>query len=79
MFKYSIQLFWSEEDDSYVATIEEFPGLSAFGDTPEEAAREARIAAEGFIKVLQEDGELIPEPHIRQRGSAPEYGEATHG
>ncbi|MEW6663800.1 MAG: type II toxin-antitoxin system HicB family antitoxin [Thermodesulfobacteriota bacterium] len=67
MFKYSLQLFWSEEDDSYVATIEEFPGLSAFGDTPEEAAREARIAAEGFIKVLEEDGELIPKPHIRQR------------
>ena len=62
MFKYSIYLFWNDEDQGYIATIEEFPGLSAFGETPEEAAKEARIAAEGFIKVMEEDGEPIPEP-----------------
>ncbi len=67
MFKYSIQLVWSEEDGGYIATIEELPGLSAFGETPEEAAKEARIAAEGFIQVLLEDGEIIPEPHTRPR------------
>jgi predicted RNase H-like HicB family nuclease len=74
MFKYSVQLFWSEEDDAYVATIEELPGLSAFGDTPEEAAREARIAAEGFLKVMKEDGEIIPQPHTRSRSYHSERG-----
>lgn len=62
MFKYSINLSWSEEDESYVATIPEFPGLTAFGDTPEEAAEEAKIAAQGFIEVFKEDGLEIPEP-----------------
>jgi len=61
-FKYSINLIWSDIDDSYVAIIPEFPGLSAFGETPEDAAREAKIAAEGFIKIYKEDGIEIPEP-----------------
>lgn len=41
-----------------------FPGLSAFGDTPEEAVEEAKIAVEGFLKVYEEDGCQIPEPEI---------------
>jgi predicted RNase H-like HicB family nuclease len=62
MFKYSINLAWSNEDECYIATISEFPGLSAFGDTPAEAAEEAKIAAEGFLKVYREDGCPVPEP-----------------
>ena len=62
MFKYSINLAWSNEDNCYVATVTEFPGLSAMGDTPEEAVEEAKIAVEGFIEVYQEDGCEIPEP-----------------
>jgi len=76
MFKYSVQLSWSDEDDCYIATMKEFPGLSAFGDTPEEAAHEARIAAEGMIKVLIEDGDDIPEPatiRIREVGNHPTH------
>jgi predicted RNase H-like HicB family nuclease len=64
MFKYSIDMAWSEADACYVATIKEFPGLSAFGDTPEEAAKEAQKAARGFIKVLEEDGEKVPQPEL---------------
>jgi len=64
MFRYSINLIWSDEDESYVATIPEFPGLSAFGDTPEEAVEEAKIAANGFIKVYEEDGRTPPEPGV---------------
>ncbi len=62
MFKYSINLTWSDEDNCYVATVSEFPGLSAFGDTPEEAIEEAKIAVEGFLKVYKEDGCPIPKP-----------------
>lgn len=62
MFKYSINLAWSDEDDCYLATIPEFPGLITHGDTPEEAAAEAEIAAAGFIEIYEEDGDPIPEP-----------------
>jgi len=63
MFKYSINLLWSEEDDCYVATVSEFPGLSAFGESPEEAIKEAKIAVDGFLRVFKEDGCLIPKPN----------------
>ena len=62
MFQYSIGLAWSEEDEGYIARIPEFPNLSAFGTTPEEALAEARSAAEMMLEVLQEDGEEPPEP-----------------
>ncbi|MBU1078419.1 MAG: toxin-antitoxin system HicB family antitoxin [Spirochaetes bacterium] len=60
--KYSIKVAWSDEDKSFIATIEELPGLSAFGDSQEEAVEEAKIAAAGFLKVFEEDGIPIPEP-----------------
>jgi predicted RNase H-like HicB family nuclease len=73
MFKYSILLDWSNEDNCYLATIKEFPGLSAFGDTPEQAAHEAQIAAEAMIEVMKEDGEEIPAPALaRRRHNIPE-------
>ncbi|CAN2042165.1 antitoxin HicB [Candidatus Magnetomoraceae bacterium gMMP-15] len=62
MFNYSINIRWSEEDEGYIATISEFPGLSAFGETPEKAAKEAIIASELFILDMIEDGEEIPKP-----------------
>jgi predicted RNase H-like HicB family nuclease len=62
MFKYSINLVWSDNDENYVATIPEFPGLSTFGKTPEEAIKEAKTACELFIEDMIEDGEEIPKP-----------------
>lgn len=62
MFKYSVNLLWSDEDESYVATIPEFPNLSAFGDTPSEAAEEATKAAEGFIEIYNKDNIKLPAP-----------------
>ena len=32
---YGFQIHWSEEDGAYIVTCPAFPGLSAFGDTPE--------------------------------------------
>lgn len=62
MFKYSINLAWSDEDNCYLASIPEFPGLMTHGDTPGEAVAEAEVVAKGFIKIYEEDGEPIPEP-----------------
>jgi predicted RNase H-like HicB family nuclease len=64
MLNYSVEAIWSEEDECYIATIPEFPGLSAFGDTQEKAIKEAKIALKGFIKVYKEDGCDLPKPYI---------------
>ena len=69
MFKYSLNLEWSIEDESYIATIQEFPGLSAFGETPQEAVKEAITAAKGFLQIIKEDGDEIPEPIIKKKFS----------
>ena len=64
MFKYSMQLFWSEEDEEYVALIPEFPHLSALAGTPEEAAREAQVVAGLVLEVIAERGDDAPEPQV---------------
>jgi antitoxin HicB len=53
---------WSEEDGAYIAFVPELPGLSAFGSSAEEAARELSLAKEAYLEVLTEDEEDIPEP-----------------
>ena len=64
MHNYSVEAIWSEEDECYIATIPEFPGLSAFGDAQEKAIKEAKIALKGFIKVYKEDGCDLPKPYL---------------
>jgi predicted RNase H-like HicB family nuclease len=63
-FKWSIALQWSEEDEAYIALIHELPGHSAFGDTPERAVKEARIAAELYVETLQDHKLPVPEPDL---------------
>lgn len=66
MLNYSFNLAWSEEDSCYIATSSEFPLLSAFGETPDEALKEARVAMEGILQVYEEDGCPIPEPKTQK-------------
>jgi len=60
--KYTIQIFWSVEDDAFVAVCQEFPGLSAFGETREDALREAQTALDLMIETYREKGIPLPEP-----------------
>lgn len=59
--KYSTSVYWSDEDEGYIAVVPEFPGLSAFGETKEEAIREAADATDGFIETYKEQGKKLPE------------------
>jgi predicted RNase H-like HicB family nuclease len=60
--KYTIQIFWSIEDEGFIAVCQEFPGLSAFGETREEALKEAQIALGLMIETYEEKGIRLPEP-----------------
>src|SRR5262245_40591351 len=64
MEKYSFNVFWHEEDDVFYAISPEFPGLSAFGDTPEQALAEAQIVLEMTLETYQEQGKPIPPPKV---------------
>ena len=65
MKDHHINVFWSDEDDCYVADIPDFEYCSAFGDTPEEALAEVLIAKKGWIETARERGKRIPEPRYR--------------
>jgi len=65
MHRYEIILFWSKEDNVFVADVPELPGCMAHGDTLEAALRNVQEAMSGWIEVAQELGEPIPEPRGR--------------
>jgi predicted RNase H-like HicB family nuclease len=62
--KYSFNVFWSEEDNAYIAICPEFPGLSAFGDTPEEALAEGRVVLGLTIETYKEQDLPLPAPKV---------------
>ena len=64
MNKYGFRIVWSNEDEGYIATSPEFPGLSAFGETQEEALAEAKLAQDLFIADMKERDEELPAPVI---------------
>lgn len=65
MKDYHINIFYSEEDGSYVADIPDLEACSAFGDTPEEALLEVEEAKEAWLEAARELGKPIPEPQYR--------------
>jgi predicted RNase H-like HicB family nuclease len=65
MKDHHINVFYSEDDDAYIADIPDLYPCSASGDTPEEAVREVLIAKALWLEVAREDGLPIPEPRYR--------------
>jgi predicted RNase H-like HicB family nuclease len=59
---YPVQVFWSDEDDGYIAVAPDLPGCSAFGETAEEAIQESRAAIEAWLEAAREAGNKIPKP-----------------
>lgn len=59
---YSAHIQWSREDGEFVATSPEFPGLSALGQTADEAMVSLTAAVDAAVAALRADGEPIPEP-----------------
>lgn len=60
--KYAIHIFWSGEDEGFIAICDEFPGLSAFGESREQALQEAQIALDAMIETYSASGIAQPKP-----------------
>jgi predicted RNase H-like HicB family nuclease len=63
--KYEIIIFWSEEDNAFVAEVPELPGCMADGKTYQEALENAEQIIGEWIETAQEEGKLIPQPKGR--------------
>jgi predicted RNase H-like HicB family nuclease len=62
MRDYHINVFWSEDNDGYVADIPDLDACSAFGDTPQEAVSEVLLAKEAWLEAARANGKPVPEP-----------------
>ena len=62
MDRYEIIIFWSDEDQSFVADVPELPGCMAHGDSYETALANAKEAASHWIDTAKEFGDPIPQP-----------------
>jgi len=62
MNKHAISIKWSDEDNSFVASIPGIKALSSFGATREEALSELHIAAEAYFEALEAAGKPLPLP-----------------
>ena len=65
MTDYHINIFYSEEDDCYVADIPDLKYCSAFGDTPQQALRQVQRAKEAWLAAAKELKKPIPKPSFR--------------
>ena len=65
MTKYEIILYWSSDDDAFVAEVPELPGSSADGSARQEALSNAETVIQEWIEVAGELGRPIPEPKGR--------------
>ncbi|MBD2184758.1 type II toxin-antitoxin system HicB family antitoxin [Planktothrix sp. FACHB-1355] len=65
MKDYHINVFYSEEDEGYIADIPDLKYCSAFGETPEEAVREVLIAKAVWLETAKVEGKPIPLPRYR--------------
>ncbi|MEI7639310.1 MAG: type II toxin-antitoxin system HicB family antitoxin, partial [Syntrophus sp. (in: bacteria)] len=62
MEKYEIIIYWSDEDQVFIADVPELPGCMAHGNTHEEALNSAKDALRLWMDTARECGDSIPEP-----------------
>ncbi|TAK29757.1 MAG: type II toxin-antitoxin system HicB family antitoxin [Chloroflexota bacterium] len=63
--KYEVIIYWSNEDEAFIAEIPELAGCAADGITPQEALTNAHVVAREWIETARELGRPIPEPRGR--------------
>jgi len=65
MSKYEIIIYWSHDDEAFIAEVPELPGCMADGETYQDALRNVETITEEWIETAKELGRLIPKPRGR--------------
>ena len=65
MKDYHINIFYSEEDEGYIADIPDLEACSAFGVSPEAALHEVEIAKDAWLAAAKTADKPIPAPRYR--------------
>ncbi len=64
-YRYEVILYWSEEDQAFIAEVPELPGCAADGSSYAEALANVEIVIREWIETARELGREIPEPRGR--------------
>ena len=64
-YKYTIEIFWSEEDDCFIACVPDLENCVAWGVSYEEALAQTHLAIRADLISRRASGEPIPEPTPR--------------
>jgi len=65
MPKYEVIIYWSAEDDAFIAEVPELPGCAADGKTHQEALANAEVVIREWIETAKELRRPIPVPRGR--------------
>ena len=63
--RYHVNVFWSPDDDCWIADVPDLRPCSAHGGTPVEAMAEAQVAIELWLEVARDQGMTIPAARYR--------------
>jgi predicted RNase H-like HicB family nuclease len=64
-YRYEVILYWSDEDEAFIAEVPELPGCAADGNSYAEALSNIEIIIREWIETARELGRPIPEPRGR--------------
>jgi predicted RNase H-like HicB family nuclease len=65
MSRYEVILYWSEQDQAFVAEVPELPGCMADGSTYREALANVEVVIAEWLETAHELGRDIPQPKGR--------------
>jgi predicted RNase H-like HicB family nuclease len=65
MTKYEVILYWSGEDDAFIAEVPELAGCAADGATRQDALANVEVIIAEWMETARELGRSIPEPKGR--------------
>ena len=63
--KYEVIIYWSKDDNAFIAEVPELPGCAADGTTHRDALANVEVIAREWIETATELGRPIPEPRGR--------------
>jgi len=66
MHRYDIIIYWSNDDEAFIAEVPELPGCAAHGKTPDKALSNCNDAIELWLRTAMELDRSIPEPKGRR-------------
>lgn len=64
-YKYEIIIYWSEDDQAYIAEVPELPGCAADGTSYEDVLANLEVIMDEWMDTARELGRTIPEPQGR--------------